>query len=219
MSENSVDAGTPAERRAAFEAALNNHYFVLQSSRGNTVAESGTRASLYVMALSSTLVAIGFVAQSHAALGPFLAVVLPTLFVLGMFTVVRLVDTGVENLSCIGAMASIRRHYAGLVPEAVPFFSDTPHAGASASATVAFRRGKRVGLFTIASMIAVVNAVVGGTGITLVVAYLHGGFSQGFALPIAVGVVAGLSLTGMFLVYQDRRYAALAPTLLEGSGR
>jgi hypothetical protein len=204
MSGSSVDEHT--ERRAAFEAALNNEYFVLQSSRGNTVAESGARASLYVLALSSTLVATGFVAQSRSALGPFLAVVLPTLFVLGLFTVVRLVDTGVENRSCLQFMARIRRHYAELAPEAPQFFGSGPDAGASPLAAVAAGRGKRAGLFTIASMIAVVNAVVGGAGITLLVAHLRGGFGQGLILPIAVGVLVGLSLMAAFLVYQDRRY-------------
>lgn len=195
------------EQRAAFEAALNNHYFVLQASRSNTVAESGTRATLYVMSLSSTLVAIGFVAQSHSALGPFLAVVLPTLFVLGLFTVVRLVDTGVENRSCLRSMERIRRYYAGLAPEAPQFFSS-----GLGLPSLAIRRGKRNGLFTIASMIAVVNSVVGSTGITLLVAHLRGGFSQGFVLPIAVGALVGLLLLATFLVYQDRRYRALVST-------
>jgi hypothetical protein len=43
---------------------------------------------------------VKFVSQSHAALGSILAVVLPTLHVLGLFTVARLADTGVEKLSC-----------------------------------------------------------------------------------------------------------------------
>jgi hypothetical protein len=210
--ENAKDAenAEDAERHAAFEAALNTHYFVLQSSRGNTVAESGSRATLYVMALSSTLVATGFVSQSHDALGPFLAVVLPTLFVLGLFTLVRLVDTGVENLSCIRAMGGIRRYYAGLAPEAPQFFGDHPDAGSSVLAATAIHRGRFVGLFTIASMIAVVNAVVGGTGITLLVAHLSGGFKQGFILPIAIGALVGLAVVAVFLLYQDRRYKALA---------
>jgi hypothetical protein len=202
-----------AARRTAFEAALNNQFFVLQSSRGNTVAESGSRATLYVMALSSTLVATGFVSQSDAALGPFLAVVLPTLFVLGLFTTVRLVDTGVENLSCIRSMERIRRYYAELVPEAPQFFGDHPSAGASALASTAIRRGRLVGLFTTASMIAVVNAVVGSTGIALFVAHLRGGFNQGYVLPVAVGVLLGLAFVAAFLVYQYRRYRAVGTTL------
>jgi hypothetical protein len=210
MKETSLD--TNPDRRAAFEAALNNQYFVLQSSRANTVAESGARATLYVMALSSTLVATGFVSQSHLALGPFLAVVLPTLFVLGLFTLVRLVDTGVENLSCIRAMGRIRRYYAELMPEAPHYFGDGPDGGSSALAAAAIRRGRFVGLFTIASMIAVVNAVVGGTGVTLLVAHLQGGFTQGFPLPIAVGVLVGLVLVVAVLIYQNLRYGVLAST-------
>jgi hypothetical protein len=210
MNERNVDEN--AERRAAFEVAHNNQYFVLQSSRGTTVAESGSRATLYIMALSSALVATGFVSQSPAALGPFLSVVLPTLFVLGLFTLVRLVDTGVENLSCIQAMGRIRRYYAELIPEAPQYFGDHPHTGGSALASAAIRRGKLVGLFTLASMIAVVNAVVGGTGITLLVALLRGGFTQGFLLPIAIGVLVGLVLVAGSLIYQDRRYAALVST-------
>jgi hypothetical protein len=210
MNDPTVDER--AMRRAAFETALNNQYFVLQSSRGTTVAESGSRATLYIMALSSALVATGFVSQSPAALDPFLAVVLPTLFALGLFTLVRLVDTGVENLSCIRAMMRIRRYYADLVPEAPRYFGDHPDAGGSALATTAIRRGKLVGLFTLASMIAVVNAVVGGTGITLLVAYVRGGFTQGFMLPIAIGVLVGLLLVAAAFIYQDRRYAALVST-------
>ena len=52
------------DQQAAFEAALNNQYFVLQAARGTTITESGNRASLFVLALSSTLVAIGFVGPS-----------------------------------------------------------------------------------------------------------------------------------------------------------
>jgi hypothetical protein len=141
-----------------------------------------------------------------------LAVVLPTLFVLGLFTLVRLVDTGVENLSCIRAMMRIRRYYADLVPEALQYFGDYPGAGGSALATTAIRRGRFVGLFTLASMIAVVNAVVGGTGITLLVAHLRGGFTQGSILSIAIGVLVGLVLVAVSLIYQDRRYAALVST-------
>jgi hypothetical protein len=193
-----------AERRAAFEAALNNEYFVLQSGRGSTVAESGTRASLYVLSLSSTLVAIGFVAQSSVALGPFLAVVLPTLFVLGLFTVVRLVDTGVENRRCLRSMARIRGHYAGLAPEAPRFF-------AVDEATTAARRGRLAGGSTIATMIAVVNTVVGSTAVALLVAHLRGGFDRDFGLPVGVGAGVGLVLVVAVLVYQDRRYQALGP--------
>lgn len=216
--------------RAAFQAALNNQYFVLQSTAGNTVAESSSRASLYVMALSSALVAFGFASRSSVALGVFLAVVLPTLFVLGVFTVVRLVDTGVQNVRTLEAMARIRRYYAGLSPEAPALFGaghtsmhealDTLTVGAPGDAARfdawARRRGRLAGLSTIASMVAVVNSVVGASAVALLVARIAGGFEHAAGATIGIGVGAGLVLVAAFVVYQDRRYQALLPASGEG---
>jgi hypothetical protein len=200
------------ERRAAFLAALNNHYFVLQSAAGNTISESGSRASLYVLSLSSTLVAIGFVTQSPSAVGPFLAVVLPTLFVLGVFTVVRLVDTGVQNVGYLLSMARIRRYYADLTPEAVPFFGSGRDDLREALATLAVGQTSSLPeLFTVASMIAVIDSVVGSTGVALVVAHLSGGFDRAPGLSIGIGVLAGLVLIAGFLVYQHARYQVNVP--------
>jgi hypothetical protein len=201
-----------AERRAAFLAALNNHYFVLQSAAGNTITESAARASLYLVSLSISLVALAFVAQSRSVLGPFLAVVLPALFVLGLFTVVRLVDTGVQNAVYLSSMARIRRYYADLAPEAGQFFGtggDNPESVLSARAA---RRGRWNELFTIGSMVAVINSVVGSVGATLLAAYLLGGFDRSAAAALGVGLLAGLSLVTAFAVYQHRRYRAVAPT-------
>jgi hypothetical protein len=200
------------ERRAAFLSALNNQYFVLQSAAGNTTAESGTRASLFVTSLSSTLVAVGFVAQSRSALGPFLAVVLPTLFVLGVFTVVRLVDTGVQNVISLRAMAHIRRYYTGLTPEAVEFFGGDKDDIRTALSVLAVGRGSLPELFTSASMIAVVDSVVAGVGVTLLVAHLAGGAGYAAGLSITIGVLIGLALVALFLLYQHQRYQALPST-------
>jgi hypothetical protein len=88
----------PTASHPDFVSALVTEHFVLQSAASNTVSEAGARASLYMIALSSSLVALGFASQSPRALVPFAATVLPAVFLLGLFTVVRLVDTGVENL-------------------------------------------------------------------------------------------------------------------------
>ncbi|MGH9031772.1 MAG: hypothetical protein ACRDZV_06540, partial [Acidimicrobiia bacterium] len=176
-----------SDRESAFQAALGNEYFVLQSAASTTVSESGTRASLYAFSLSSALVAVGFVSQTERAFGPFLAVVLPTLFVLGVFTTVRLVDTGVQNVSYLRAMARIRRYWAELVPDAPAFFGtggDDLHA---ALASLAVSYGPVAELFTIASMIATVNSVVGGTGVALLVSHVRGGSDPGLAFPVGLG--------------------------------
>jgi hypothetical protein len=92
---SSTPSGAPPSRpRSITSTSSSSPLAAIRSPR------SGSCATLYVMALSSTLVATGLVPQSHPALGPFLAVVLPTLFVLGLFTIVRLVDSR-RRLQCL----------------------------------------------------------------------------------------------------------------------
>jgi hypothetical protein len=76
--------------RSALLSALTTEHFVLQTANNSTYSEASARSTLYVMALSSSLVAMGFVAGSTDVLLPFAAIVLPAVFVLGLFTVLRL---------------------------------------------------------------------------------------------------------------------------------
>jgi hypothetical protein len=71
---------------------LTTEHFTLQGARGSTVSESSARAALYVGAVSSALIALGFIAQASelgTAFDAFALVVLPTLYVLGIFTFER----------------------------------------------------------------------------------------------------------------------------------
>jgi len=202
------------DKQAAFVAALNNHYFILQSAASSTITESAARASLYLVSLSISLVAMALVAQAHSVLDTFLAVVLPTLFVLGLFSVVRLVDTGVQNLAYLQSMAMVRRYYAELTPEAGRFFGDGPNNPLAQLSRQA-RQGAFGALFTIGSMIAMINSVVGGTGAALLVSHLLGGFGRAPALALGSGLAVGLGLFAAFLVYQHRRYRVLVIALTE----
>jgi hypothetical protein len=47
------------ERQSAVMSALTTEHFVLQTASSATVSESGARASIYLLSLSSSLVAIG----------------------------------------------------------------------------------------------------------------------------------------------------------------
>jgi hypothetical protein len=53
---------------AAFISALTTEHFVLQTAATPTIAEAAARSTLYVMALSSALVAMGFASQSTTRL-------------------------------------------------------------------------------------------------------------------------------------------------------
>jgi hypothetical protein len=73
-------------------------HFVVQTAANATVSDAAARSSLYVFSLSSSLVAWGFASQSREVFVPFTAIVLPAIFVLGVFSILRLVDTALENM-------------------------------------------------------------------------------------------------------------------------
>jgi hypothetical protein len=197
------------ERHSAFMSALVTEHYVLQAAASATVSEAAARASLYVYSLSSSLVAMGFVSRSPEVFRPFASAVLPAVFVLGIFTVVRLVDTGIENQEALRGIARIRGYYRTLTREAVSYFSAEngrwPETGSApplvSGAFVAY-------LTTAASMIAFTNSVVAGAGVTWFLASLFG--SNRSAVAMSLGAASAVALMAVFLAYQRRRYAAFA---------
>ena len=113
-------------REQAFITALVTEHFALQSARSATIGEANGRAAIYLSAVSSALVAFGFLAQVVTRLDPFVAAVLPALFILGEFTYVRLAANTIENLLALQQIQRIRGYYRGLVPEAEQFFGLFP---------------------------------------------------------------------------------------------
>jgi len=149
-----------------FMSALVTEHFVLQSTASSTISESGSRVSIYLSALSSGLVAIGFASSTPHALASLAFTVLPTVFILGWFTVVRLIDTSVANIISQRRMERIRAYYASLAALAPPYFE----ADDSVAGNHGVRYGRWSFLFTMASMVIVVNSVLGGATIALVFA-------------------------------------------------
>jgi hypothetical protein len=111
------------QRQEAFLAALGTEQSVLQVGAKATVSRARMRATLSVMALSSSLVAMGFAAQSREILVPFVATIVLALLLLGLFTQVRLVDAAIEGNDFLTGIARIRRYYRTLTPEATDYFA------------------------------------------------------------------------------------------------
>jgi hypothetical protein len=197
------DAMDDKERRAAFMSALTTEHVVMQTAIAVTISESGQRASIYVFSLSSSLVAMGFVAQSPAAFVPFVATVLPALFVLGVFTILRMVDIAAENWLAHIAIARIRTYYRTINADAAEYFAANrgrwPEAAASEPS---MRAGPLIGyLTTVAIMIAAINAIAAAAGVTLLVHHLA-------ELAIIPAVLAGAAFAAIFLLlfYYYQRY-------------
>ena len=110
--------------------ALTTELFTLQGARAQTMSESSARASLYIVAVSSTLVALGFVTQLSEigdVFNVFALTVLPTLYVLGAVTFVRLVECSAEDFRYGLAINRIRAYYKEIAGDRADLFLLSAH--------------------------------------------------------------------------------------------
>ncbi len=159
-------------------------------------------------AVSSALIALGFLAQVVSRLEPFVAAVLPAVFLLGEFTFAARLRNTLENLVLLRQMQRIRSYYRGLVAEAAQFFGQAAEEErfSAAMATVGLRARPAGMLFTGASVVAAINSMVGGVGLALLATKVTS-LAAGAAL--AVGITAAVILFGLHLLYQQQRAASL----------
>jgi hypothetical protein len=130
-------------------------------------------------------------------------VVLPIVFVLGIFTWERLVQTALENIIAVAAIQRIRRYYATLLPGADHFFPQpTDRTAVHELLDIGIRSSRVAVVFTTSSAILTVNCIVAGTGIALALR------EAGLVTPasIVLGVLAGLVLFIALASYQLRRF-------------
>jgi hypothetical protein len=167
---------------------LTTEHFTLQGARSQTVSESTGRSALYLGALSSALISLGFVAQSSrndTFFHVFTLIVLPTLYALGLFTFVRLVELSIEDIHYGRAINRIRHYYLELAGESARYFLMSGHddaLGVLRNMGIQVTRWQLY--FTASATIAVVNSVVGGTAVGFAAAIA-------FELPLVVAVVSG----------------------------
>ncbi|NYJ75594.1 hypothetical protein [Allobranchiibius huperziae] len=209
LSEDSVASGDAptSEQASALLTALTTQQFALQSAASTTVSEAVGRASIFLGVLSSSLIALGFAASRPELLLPSLAVIAPTIFLLGLFTVIRLVDTSGENLLHLTEMAQIRSYYATLAPEASTFFPPVSAASTDdALGGMGLRRSRLLSVCTLATMVAFVDGVVGGTTVVLL---LQEPLAIAHNIALAGGIAFGAVYLTLFFLYQSRRLSAL----------
>ena len=194
------------DRQQAFMTALVTEHFVLQGARGQTNAEMTGRAALYLATVSSTLIALGFVARDRSAFVPFAAAVIPSLLILGEFTFIRLVAASIEDLQYLYAIQQIRSYYRSLVPDGLTFFADIPIGNPKVAATHAMGMSQSSWnvVFTAGGMIAAINSILAGIGIALILR------DAGLAIAIAAccGAITALVIYGLHLRWALSRYAA-----------
>jgi hypothetical protein len=183
---------------------LTTEHFTLQGARAGTISEATARAALYVGALSASLVALGFLAQASrlgAAFRIVTLVVLPTLYTVGTFTFARLAESSIEDLGYGRAINRIRGYYRELAGPDARYFALGGHDDvAGVLANMGITRPSRWQLyFTLATMVAVLNGVAGGS------AAAFGADLAGLPLAGAAGIGAAAGIASVAVSHRWQR--------------
>jgi hypothetical protein len=200
-----LDAPAAAGGAGAGHAATfaSTEHFNLQTARALTVSEANGRASIYLAALSSNLIALAFIGQMSrlgVAFYAFALILLPVLALVGTVTFVRLVQSSVEDIAYAHRIGLLRSYYLRVVPELEPYLvvvrgtQAAPFHGAPGAWQLTL---------TAAGMVAVVNSVVVAAcaGLVLVAAGVHS-----LAIPVAAGALVG---AGAFSLHERHHRRAL----------
>ena len=161
---------------------LTTEHFTLQSARGVIMAEIGSRATIYLSAVSASMVALAFVttlADAEELIRGFVLVVLPVLAFMGFVTKARLVQLSYTDFHYQRAINRIRHFYIDVAPETARYLMLSPHddmTGVAESAV--YQEGRRMGILTASQMVAVINYVIVG---------LLGGIAVDWVLDISAG--------------------------------
>ena len=191
--------------------ALTTEHFTLQGARSQTMSESAARASVFVFSVSSALVALGFIAQISEVgdiFNAFALAVLPTLYLLGAVTFVRLVECGAEDFMYGMAINRIRNYYKQVAADRANLFLLSGHddaAGVFANMGLAIEN--RSPVFAFSSAIAVINSVVGGAAVAIALGAL---VNAPLGVAAGVGVVAAIGSAVGWVRFADRLLDASA---------
>jgi hypothetical protein len=185
--------------------ALTTEHFTLQGARSQTMSESSARASVFVFSVSSALVALGFIGQISEIGDVFYAfalTVLPTLYLLGSVTFVRLVECGAEDFRYGLAINRIRGHYKQIAGDRADLFLLSGHDdGAGVFANMGLPVEGRKPYFAFSTAILVINSVVGGSAAAVA---LGAFFDASLGVAAAAGGVAAIASVAGWLRYADR---------------
>jgi hypothetical protein len=192
----------PVELSSQLVSIMTTEHYNLQTGRAMTISEANGRASLFVGAVSSGLIALAFVGQlSHlgTAFYVFSLVVLPTLLFMGLITFERVLQSISADFMYAMGINRIRHLYLEYAPQIQPYIILSPHDEPQETLAREAMHPLWLQVFlSTAGMIAVLNSVLAGSFVGLLLA--------AFTLPLwactSAGVVAFLVSIAIHQRYQ-----------------
>ena len=109
---------------------LTTEHFTLQSARQLCLQDMQNRSSIFLTAVSASLVAFGFFGSATHFTGPFFIFVLGlliSLWVLGVLTWTRVLQAAIEDVIISFGIARIHHRYTELAPDISPLLVRSTH--------------------------------------------------------------------------------------------
>jgi hypothetical protein len=193
----------------ALQILMTEHWSLL-ASRSMGYTEAMSRASIFVAALTGSVVALALVGQATDFGREFVAfalVLLPVVYFLGVVTIARLFQNGWEDGVWVQGMNRIRNAYLELAPELEPYFVTSQYDDDTGVLISAIARSRVTpplqGFIAIPGVVAVLNSVVAGA-----VAGISGlGLELATGVSLVLGAVAFLISLAAFIVIGVRAIA------------
>ena len=189
---------------------LQTEHWSLLAARSLVYTEAMSRTSIFVAALTGSVVALALVAQATDFGDGFVAfglVLLPVVYFLGVATMVRLGQVNWEDARWVQGMNRIRHAYLDAAPELEPYFVTSRYdddLGILQSSVAMHGWPPWWQVFVaVPGVVAVIDSVVAGA----VVGIAAIGLDLGTAASIALGAVAYAISLGGFVTWGRRTIA------------
>lgn len=187
---------------------MTTEHFNLQTARSTANAEITARLQLYVSSLTGTVITLALAAQLSAPGPPFWTfalILLPTVYFLGVVTLLRILQITDEWRICGQAMGRVRHYYLELAPEMRRYFvmpaTDDLAANLAAAGIQTGAWWQR--LLTAGMLIVIMNSVLAGVFVGLLLSVVP---PAGAALSVPCGVAGFVVSVSVLYAVQLRKF-------------
>jgi hypothetical protein len=199
----------PGEASGRDLQILTTEHWSLLSSRSLGYTESMSRVSMFIAALSGSIVALALVAQATSFGNGFRAfglVLLPVVFFLGLVTVARLRQINYEDAVWTQGLNRLRHAYLERSPELAPYFVTSTHDDSEGILVSTLARKKFhmpvQAFIALPGMVAVLDSVVAGAIVAIAA------LSLGSVWCLTLGVLTFFVSVATFVAFGIRAFSA-----------
>lgn len=169
---------------------------------------------MFLGAVSGGLVALGLIATASRVGTAFYAfglVLLPTLALTGLMTFERVLQSGIEDFGYGRRIALLRGYYFDEAPELIPYLLSVPEQ--NRLQVLGLWGGRWQAYRSVASMVAVITAVLAGSGVGVLAAIVS---AHSLAIALTAGGIAALATLVALMRHQESAWKRSASAAIIG---